>query len=181
MTTRKHTGAVLAIDPSIRRMGWAWWDAGTRLQPTAAGEISVNSKAPTSMRLYAIQQRLQGVLKDLRATCCDDVAIVLELPEKQGGGKGREARGHAAAGYSLVMLSMAAGAELLAARDVLHGSTDVLLKPSQWKGNLPKDITKREAMRVLGHCPACDGLGHDGWDAVALGLYWLFPGYLDGA
>lgn len=48
--------------------------------------------------------------------------------------------------------------------------------PRQWKGQLPKSVTKHDCKRVLSHqemLVAGSDTPHDKWDAIALGLYEL--------
>lgn len=58
------------------------------------------------------------------------------------------------------------------AQGILH------VTPSQWKGQTPKEVTKKRAIKTLSEdelavveLPTAKGLQHNVWDAVGIGLY----------
>lgn len=56
-----------------------------------------------------------------------------------------------------------------------------LVKPHEWKGSMPKSVTKARALRVLTEAELGvidPKASHDAWDAIAMGLWYhgLVPG-----
>lgn len=134
---------LLAIDPGVKKHGVAFFDDG---------ELRSCAKA-------ASEQLLEGVL--IRYD-----ELVIEVPRAYGlrGGKGEDKN-------DLIDLAFEAGRIV----GLLRPVTLYVTTPSNWKAQVPKEIVHNRCRRVLSPFEAhlLEGMDHNVWDAVALGLWHL--------
>ncbi len=169
--TSMGSRSLLAIDPGLNSMGWAFWDR-TRVAamqhhvvrtPTKAGLIKAPRKLELAPRALWIANTLHRELIDLgeidgRHT--RHVDIVSEFPS-----------------WMNISLGWAAGdlQKLCFLVGVLAGyfksaHSFTPITPGEWKGQLPKAVVTRRIQRLLGP-GATREWEKDMWDAVGIG-YW---------
>lgn len=76
----------------------------------------------------------------------------------------------------LIDLAIVVGA--IASRAAPQVGSVLLVEPTQWKGNVPKNVTEKRARKALStdeletvNLPSAAGLHHNVWDAVGIGLW----------
>ncbi len=140
---------LLAIDPGVRRSGWARYESGFL---TACGHDD-NNLIPFYDRKSAI-----GSLN-----------FVIEMPQVYGG---RSAKGDT---NDLLELAYQVGRFVEMADGLSMGIKRV--RPAEWKGQTPKEVTTRRArliltadeMRIIPKL--AKSRAHNMWDAIAMGLW----------
>jgi hypothetical protein len=157
---------LLAIDPSIRALGWSVFEvdesAGAArllrsgVQRTRGGREEVDWVE----RLDMMVDFVIGLCLERGKECS---VVVIELPSVYAGGRGDAA----SASGSIMKLSSL----VFALRQALLGEgIEVQLVPvRKWKGTLPKHITERR-VRIYWHWKGSD---HNESDAVGIGDYWI--------
>ena len=158
---------LLSIDPGSSGTGWAWWYDATPEQPPAPAPNGWDIITPTlptwQGRVAEVVNALHDFLNEPREYGFD--YCLLEFPELWSG----SARSHAStANDSTFKLAFLCGALW----DVLRGDHGSmvrrpieLVRPSDWKGQMPKAVTQALVRRELG----VEYPSHAG-DAVAMGL-----------
>ena len=156
---------VLALDPSILHLGWATLNS---LGALSFGTI----KAPAEMKEGSLVERIAWMLKELNdVNLCGVHRIVIEQPEPWGAYKSLAS----SRSGSLLMLQMLTGAIVGWALSQTYSISDqevVLVKVSQWKGQLPKNVTKMRMERKYN----CKFATTDEADAVGLADWYLQQG-----
>lgn len=161
---------VLAIDPSIAETGWAVF---------AMGELRGAGLAhlPPSWRLKTRAERCDAMARTIRAGalgvgCQHPGDCVIEMPVVRNilsaGSKGDP--------NDLILLAVLCGA--IAHDQLVSDARVTLVKPEEWKGQTPKDITTERAKSRLSpseiarvQLPSAAGLAHNVWDAIGIGLW----------
>lgn len=140
---------LLAIDPGVRALGWAYFEDGRLVQ---AGLLRA--------------KHIQEMVDQLWLLDLHPVSLVIERPQVYGGAKFDP--------NDLVGLAVVAGAA--AGRFHMAKNIDFPL-PRMWKGQVPKDIHHERVLRALsiaerGQVPnTTKSLQHNVLDAVGLGLW----------
>ncbi len=157
---------VLAIDPSVNHIGWAIMEPGHIIR---GGTIN----APP-MRKAEEVERISWIIDLLDTTVLSTPFdnIVIERPETWGSYKSQASRGSG----DLQLLTLVVGALMYWAYTTV-GAVDVhLIKVTEWKGQLPKSVT-RERMEKKYGCRL--GTDHES-DAVGIADYYLAKEQTDG-
>lgn len=163
---------MVSVDVGINALGWARWNVEQRAMnasfklrpPLRVGVLTADRAKPWDVRLMEMLDLFREVVNDDGG--CD--LLVLEYAEFRAS----NAVGHAAAAKgSLTQLTFAAGAHAYMARDMWNADV-MLVKPSVWKGQLPKSLVEKRITRTMGNT-ALDGtkIQSHAWDAVGLGLH----------
>jgi len=154
--------SLLAIDPGMNSLGWAWWSrahlAHTDI-PTRVGLLKAPRKLELTDRARWLARSLSKELR-LEMDMCD-FEIVSEYPAWHGGALGWQ-RG------DLQKLVFLVG--VLAGYFSRCRFTPVT--PNDWKGQLPKDVVIRRLQKRFGP-GATQDWEKDMWDAVGIGLWKL--------
>lgn len=167
------TTSILAIDPGLNSMGWAFWRA-----PRPHNMLTKDDDRPPHFtglikapRKLDLPKRALWIAKEIERESMSwgtlgggigvrNISIVSEFPEWMGIQLGW------AAGdlQKLVFLvGMLAG--------YLHEArTFELVKPGEWKGQLPKSVVNRRLRRRFG-AGAVQDWDKDMWDAVGIGMW----------
>ena|SRR3990167_2051606 len=168
-----RTHSLIAIDPGLNSMGWAYWKrtvviSGTRrvVQLGGQGNIPTRTgllKAPRSLELTDRARWLAHALAgELRVEMTlFEFEMVSEFPAWHGGSLGW------AAG-DLQKLVFLVG--VLAGYFSQNRFTPVT--PGEWKGQLPKAVVIRRLQKRFGP-GATQEWEKDIWDAVGIGLWKL--------
>lgn len=153
----------MTIDPGVRDVGVAAWEDDGLLY----GAWLVRSKREGWNALpHKIVECVEGTFLDI-----DE--IVVEVPQVY---VQRKLKGDP---NDLIMVAVSAGAMAMALQNQYEEARIHLLRPSDWKGQTPKDIsierikaqlTLYEQSRVS--LPSAKTLQHNVWDAVGIGLHW---------
>jgi hypothetical protein len=160
---------VLAIDPSTRNLGWACCDlsrAGPQpdIYDTEVWQSGVIH--PQGIEIHhKWQDAYEQLAAELRASDSCPTHLVMEWPTFFGGMRGKIA---ASCDHTINLAGMAAG---IIAWFRLPAANVSLLTPAQWKGSVPKEVTRRrleKAFRV-----DSSKLSDDEVDAIALAEFWL--------
>lgn len=148
--------ALLAIDPGLNSMGWAYWRYPEKgFVPTATGLLKAPRKLDLPSRSHWLAVELsQKILLDMEM-----VDIVSEFPAWHG-------TSMAWSTGDLQRLVFLVG--VLCGRFSLSKFT--LVTPAEWKGQLPKDAVIRRLQKKLGRRVTQD-YDKDMWDAVGIGLW----------
>lgn len=155
---------LIAVDPGVGGTGWADW-MGRQEAPDRVGVIRpAKGNAPWLDRMRSVAEQFWI----FASTVDTQRTYVFECPALQIGG-----RGHAAAARGdLVKLAMLTGALVC----MVHTCKVVLATPSEWKGDLPKEITKRRVRAKIGQAHiyrlGLTKLADHAWDAVGIGLWY---------
>jgi hypothetical protein len=159
------TDVLLANDPSIRNYGWARcrFDSKSDIYDFALWRSGVIHPQGID-----IQSKVEDAYRQLAAelTLSDwPTYIVAEQPCWMPSVKGRTA---AALDYTIHLAQMNAG---VIAWFRLPASHITLLTPGQWKGNVPKKVTRRRLEKAFN--TDLSDRSDDEVDAIGLGVYWL--------
>lgn len=165
---------LLAIDPGTRYTGYAVFDfTPTRADLKACGLIKARASDAFDLRSMEINSKLRKhVLSEHEPTLC-----VIEMPEYQEGNRGQKASKQ---GNTLVLAflvgNLCANWHYMMARNMREKSTmlplPTLVKPTQWKGQLSKQITAKRCIDT--YCVGWEKKIDDNkTDAVMLGDWWL--------
>jgi len=166
MTPREAVG-LLAIDPSIRRLGWAYCDlarAGPKPNIYDVGRWRSGVIHPQGPEIH---HKSQDAYEQLSAELRDSwpTHLVVEWPAFFGTKRGRIA---AAQDHTIGLAGMAAG---IIAWFRLPAANVTLFTPMQWKGSVPKEATRARLEKAFG--VDSEDLPHDEVDAIALAEFWL--------
>lgn len=163
---------IMAIDVGVNGMGWARWE----------DKRDRSLRAPDCVGVYEVPKKYRGEALDLRADMVMHELMrtgysyggppgvqVMEWPEFRAG----DAVGHAAAAKdSLSMLAFMCGQHCR--QGLLFQCENVLVRVSEWKGQLPKEVVEaRLRAAVGGEARSGDAIESHAWDAVGLGLHWF--------
>jgi hypothetical protein len=160
------TGVLLSFDPSTHDFGWArckfdqrsdiydfeLWRSGV-IHPQG---VDIQTKWEDAYRQLVAELGLSDCPTD----------IVAEQPCWMPSAKGRTA---AALDYTIHLAQMVAG---VIAWFRLPASHITLLTPGQWKGNVPKKVTRARLEKAFSDADFSEA-GDDEVDAIGLGVYWL--------
>jgi hypothetical protein len=142
---------LLSVDPGTHYTGYAWWDTThTHITLLKYGLIRATGD-DWKKRVYNIKQGIQENFPEFKS-------VVVELPEFHAGARGMNASRQG----DTLMLAVLCGA-------LMTGST-YFVTPSQWKGQLSKQIT---AIRMLQYWPELgvkQKIDYNWADAVMLGV-----------
>jgi hypothetical protein len=166
---------LLAIDPGLNSMGWAFWSENRVAHIARTNEDRPPSqvgliKAP---RKFELVPRALWIAKELeRATMVlgtmggpigvQSLDIVSEYPAWHGD---QVRLGWAAGDMQKVVLLVGVLAGYLSQA---HSFTPVT--PAEWKGQLPKDVVIRRLIKRFG-VGATRDYEKDMWDAIGIGLW----------
>ena len=149
---------LLSVDPGVEGTGWAYFRNGIFKY---AGTITPQGRDDQWVeRMYSVANRFQSLVELYPGLDY----VVMECPAFHGGVAGMVV----ASSGSLVKLSLLTGALLNICR--AKGFTPTLTKPAEWKGQLPKDVTKKRCEEILK--TKLDGTDH-ACDAIGIGLWAL--------
>jgi len=148
---------ILVIDPGLKKAGIAIFsDSGTLLE---ARLVSFHSSGGGPMVWRRMAYAVSGALGFVPSKIVHEIMVV------------RSAQTYAA--QDLIEVTGALSWTLA----VCSGpETEIVpLSVNEWKGNLPKEVTKRRAGKVLSaaELEGFENWNHDVWDAVAIGLYYF--------
>jgi len=170
----KHveTKYVISVDPGFTTFGFAVFkynDFQFSQVPTIVDSYSYTQKKGDAVtdsfgsKLITTMNEFRSKIHTYRATA---LLLFIEEPQYMQSGKGVAAlhRG------DLVHLSMAAGVFIGYLFTGL--CMPVSIKPTQWKGNLPKDVINKRIKKIIGpeESKKLSNGGHD-WDAVGIALH----------
>lgn len=154
---------ILSIDPGLRGCGVALWTPGGKLERAEylrSEYVEGDFAQAVRAMAWTVEEWVQDVLD----------AVVIECPQTYGG---RAQRGDT---NDLVQLALIAGA-----LSVMSGCQTRLVRPAEWKGQTPKDVTENQAKEKLTALELArvklpgrnKKLASNVWDAVGIGLYYL--------
>lgn len=153
-----------AIDPGLGGTGiarWIMWPEHKRPRLKSVAIIRDRARDDT------LTNRCADLTNRLPDSPEQSDFVVIEMPQHMTNTKGIAAQ--AGAVYKLTFL-----VGFLAARFDMSGATVHVVNPSEWKGQLPKDIVQQRVERILGKstCRELNIRSH-AWDAVGIGLWAL--------
>ena len=162
---------VIGIDPSYSgRCGWAMVQASDmgREEKLLTAGISAGDPEPgvpfTEKVVVTIEGLLRKVIEYISDTS-ENVIVAIEVPEDWGnyGSKMAMKKG------VLVNLAFLCGSIFWALRGVEEVYDIVLYKPSQWKGQVPKDVTAQRIVAKYGYTPK----SFDESDAIGIADHYI--------
>jgi len=159
---------ILALDPSVIHLGWAYmewsstWDAETLPVIHDSGCIL----APDEYKDTELVKRIGFMLEALHDLDVDVDIVIIEQPENWGAYKGMAS----SRSGSLLKLELLTGA--LVGWALTKCLEPKLIKVSQWKGQLSKNITQRRMEKKYN----CKCQTNDESDAIGLGDWYLTQG-----
>lgn len=155
----RHHRALLAIDPGLAGTGWALWiEPAVEDAPNKVGVIP-----PFGPRLD-LAERCEHIVMALPYMAHDSI-VVCEFPEFQGD-TGRMMGWRKG---DLQKLTFLVG--YIAGRLEQHRFVGV--RPSIWKGQLPKSVVEDRITERLGKAwVTASGVKTHAWDAVGIGLWF---------
>lgn len=149
---------MLSIDPGVSGTGWvSWRDA----RPLRSGIVETAPGSSWQVRAYRVARALAAEYTQLGPSL-----VVCELMEFYGTGSGSAPWATGDLQRILVMSGWFIGLVDAKPRDV------VLVRPSEWKGQLPKRVVVDRIKRILtpGVCKRVGFVSHS-WDAAGIGLW----------
>jgi len=153
---------VLAIDPSVNHLGWAIMEPGNIVQ---SGTINASSVCTAGV-VKRIHRMIDELDTEIVRTTFD--MIVIERPQTWGSFKSQASRGSG----DLQLLTLIVGALAYWACIIVGVDSVNLIKVTEWKGQLPKNVTRERMVKKYGCMLGSD---HES-DAVGIGDYYLSKG-----
>jgi len=156
---------MLAIDPGLNSLGWAYWERTPSVRPPhRVGLIKAPRKLELTARALWIAKELDQAMWDLGpmggSVSVYETDFVSEFPSWHG-----------------IQLGWAAGdlQKLVFLVGVLAGyfkeaKSFTPVTPKDWKGQLPKSVVTRRLIKRYGP-GATRNWEKDVWDAVGIGLW----------
>jgi hypothetical protein len=154
---------MVAIDPGLQGTGLAFWQ-GDRLVPTAvAVVVASNRKGGPVERGRDIAAQIAVWTGRQSYETIHHITIVCELMEMHHSARARM-MWQGDLQYTLVLSGIIAG--------YMMPCEFQFVKPSEWKGQLPKSVVERRLTQRLG-AKTCRRLGirTHAWDAVGIGMW----------
>lgn len=164
-------GVILAIDPSTVRVGWA--SLRLPLEPDSPHRLSAGWKwGSIKLQGDSLSDRMRS-LEPLFERCGAIDHLVVELPTFFNSEAGRIAakEGH------IIRLSIMLG--YIMGKLELWEPDVTMYTPAQWKGMVPKDVTRKKFLRTFKDSMRVDAWGraptydHDTIDAIMLLHFFL--------
>jgi hypothetical protein len=160
---------LLSLDPSINNLGWAQCDLAHGASSPDIYDISRWKSGVIHPQGLEIQHKWEDAYRQLAAELGVEswpTHIVAEQPCWMPSAKGRTA---AALDYTIHLAQMVAG---VIAWFRIPANNVTLLTPMQWKGSMPKKVTRARLKKAFTD-GEFEGLSDDEVDAIGLGLFWL--------
>jgi hypothetical protein len=157
---------LLSLDPSVNNLGWAVCNLAHQTKPDIY-DISLWKSGVIRPQGIEIQHKWEDAYRQLAAEVENGwpTHIVAEQPCWMPSVKGRTA---AALDYTIHLAQMVAGVTALCR---LPSANVTLLTPMQWKGSVPKKVTRARLEKAFQI--SLRDRGDDEVDALGLGVYWL--------
>lgn len=159
---------LMAIDPGLNSMGWAFWETTTVVSirnrvrpPDAVGLNHAPQKYDLVRRALHQAVALHHVVLD-HGIEIDSVHFVSEYPAWHGD---QVRKGWASGDMQKVCLLVGTFVGYLH-----QAKSFTLVTPNEWKGQMPKDVVKRRLIKRFGPGTTQDW-ERDVWDAVGIGLW----------
>ena len=158
---------VISIDPGLGGTGWAYWK--THKYPAAVGIVRDTAKDESlAIRCSELAGKLKRSIdavtgQEYSGWHNDETYMFIELPQHMA-----HAAGVAAQAGAIYKLTFLVGYIACA----IGQCRVIVVNPSEWKGQTPKDVIQRRIIRTLGQ-EKCNELGikTHAWDAVGIGLW----------
>lgn len=150
---------LVAIDPGLNSMGWAYWYTKSKDLPTQVGLLKAPRRLELATRSLWLAQSLE---KTLALGSGKGIDIVCEFPAWHG-----IQLGWAAGDLQKLVFLVGVFAGYFSKA---HSFTPVT--PGEWKGQLPKSVVIRRLQKRYGP-GATREWSKDMWDAVGIGLWKL--------
>jgi hypothetical protein len=161
--------ALLAIDPGLQGTGAAFWRSNRQTAPDWVDVITYRKGEWTDRAMAIAGQIKERLVEEVsRGSMLGPVTFVCELMEMHQSARAQMMWKSGDFQRTLVFTGM------MVARVHRYVDEVELVKPSQWKGQLPKAIANRRVAAILGEkaCRELDIQTH-AWDAVGIGLWKL--------
>lgn len=167
---------LLALDPSVNRLGWALHNlnvAGERYEVTGdAWRFGYAHPRKHELGLPGLPFVWGSLFAQLRRVACDDwrpTHLAIEYPQFFASERGRIA---AVQGDTLALASVAG---YLAGRFAVPFEFIELWTPAQWKGSVPKSVTQEKFLRLFGAGARSIArqFPDDTIDAIMIAEHWL--------
>lgn len=158
--------ALFTIDPGVSGTGWVAWEDG---DPVAAGVVETLPGRPWEDRTAFVVRQLATAYTALQErTGVKHPVVVCEMMEfyQTGGGSAPWVTG------DLQRILVLSG--WFCGRVRVPSSQAVFVRPSEWKGQLPKRVVVQRVTKLLGEkvCKKLRLKSHM-WDAAGIGLWYL--------
>jgi hypothetical protein len=155
-------GNLLAIDPSIRSLGWCVHRFNQT--PLAAGLITLGNGG-SSYQFRAV--RMAHTVAALAMAFLPEV-VGVECPNNWFSARGTASKDS----EDVQRLYLAVGAILATVSNIKSVKSIWTVRPDQWKGQTPKDVmVKRAIAYAAEHNAALSDTTHDACEALLLGRY----------
>ena len=152
---------VLTIDPGVHSTGWAYWQCIDR--PAKKGQKPFVTGVEHTPQKASVESCCERLCTWLMAyiDAMDVRHVVIEFPELWTSSGMSMASGSTGALFKLTYLVGGLGSVVR----TKCGNYPILVKPKEWKGQMPKDVVLRRIKRALGIEPR----DHEA-DAIGIGL-----------
>ena len=158
----------LSIDVGINALGWALWNAESWkecIAPIETGIIRVGRNKGIGWEIKL--QRVSSQLNDNLIVPHRPKYLALEYPELWSG----SAKSHAAAKHDGGLLELAYACGVHAADARRNGAKKIILiRPTAWKGQMPKIIAARRIRRAFPSSEVVQETESHAMDAIGIGL-----------
>lgn len=151
---------ILAIDPGLRNMGWAVLETANLLQYGLIKAQSAHKDEPWVKRALRASGEVGGLIDEWRPE-----RLACEMPVELQSYKGRAALASGAVRKLAFLVGVIGG--LARAR----GINFTIYEPMQWKGNVPKEITRKRVLRRYPDVPP--DTDHNIIDAIGIGMHHI--------
>jgi len=154
---------LFCIDPSIKALGWAVFEDDGLWVLDESGVLTFGkADGDWQERVKVSAERVYDLAVEYGISAGD--RCVIEHPQVLGG-----ARGEAASNTGATLKLMAQAWTLRTVMEECLAVETVMVHPTEWKGNAPKEVTQR---RVRRHW-RWTGEDHNEADAVGIGDWYL--------
>jgi hypothetical protein len=160
---------LLSLDPSTRNLGYACCDLSKAGRDPDIYDTDLWHSGVVHPQGLELPHKIQDAYEQLSALLRKEdlwpTNIVSEWPMFFGTARGKIA---ASQDHTIGLAGMAAG---VASWFRLPATKVTLLTPAQWKGSVPKEVTRRRLEKAFQ--VDTENLGDDEIDAIGIAEYWL--------
>ena len=179
---------LLALDTATYYTGYAYFEsgddplalAGSKMCLIRYGNMKAKQKQPFDIRCLELCAKIRNFVVEEQCTDC-----LLEYPEFHAGSRGVSAsRGGATLTLAFLCGSVCTGWQLHVAEVMKKSRGKVqlplpqLVRPSKWKGQIPKTISAARCKKKYG-VEATKEIEYNYTDAIMMGDWWLKKGEIE--
>ncbi len=158
---------VLTVDPGLGGTGWCLWPAlcevkGDLCQMPSSWGVLNSSKKDWQDKSDDLWEQFSDLLAEKNV-----YQVVIEMPELWTTGKSMASVTSGDLFKLVYLIGGMSRVSNITLSNFGESRPPVMIKPREWKGQLPKDVV---IARIKKLCPACSTIGNHEADAVGMGF-----------